>query len=159
MFFIPGNSKRALVAGLGNVGRRRAIKLFEGDFNLIIYEPEKTLIESFLSDVNYNERIRIEEKKLDSNSLSEELDKGIDIAIFCIPYSKELDMWTSECENRRIPFNRADKFGSSDFYFVAQIDREDYTVAISTHGQNPSLSRKIREEMECYFEDKNRNKG
>jgi len=159
MLFIPGKSKKVLLAGLGNVGKRRALKLYEGDFNLVIYEPNKTLVDNFLSEVKASEGIQIEEKNLDTSSLHEEINKGIDMAVFCTPYSEEIDKWVSLCENHKLPYNRADKHGSSDFFFVSQIDKEDYSLAISTYGQNPSLSKKIREEMECYLEDKNRDKG
>ena len=52
----------------------------------------------------------------------------------------------AEASKKEKPFNRAD--GPSTFFIPSAIMRDGYTVAISTHGRSPAMSRFLRLRLE-----------
>ena len=52
----------------------------------------------------------------------------------------------AEASKKEKPFNRAD--GPSTFFIPSVVMRDGYTVAISTHGRSPAMSRFLRLKLE-----------
>jgi len=58
-----------------------------------------------------------------------------------------------EAQQRGVLCNVVDVPEYCDFYYPAVVQRGDLQIAISTSGQSPSLSQKIRQQLEQQFED------
>jgi precorrin-2 dehydrogenase/sirohydrochlorin ferrochelatase len=56
-----------------------------------------------------------------------------------------------EAQRRGVLCNVVDVPEYCDFYYPAVVRRGDLQIAISTNGQSPSLSRKLREQLERQF--------
>ena len=56
-----------------------------------------------------------------------------------------------EAQQRGVLCNVVDDPEHCDFYYPAVVRRGDLQIAISTHGQSPSLSQKLRQQLERQF--------
>jgi len=146
---ILNTNKEVLIIGAGNVSLRKTKKLLE------FTDKIKVVSSDFHSDFN---NLNIKKIKMDINEenfptlLSEELS----FVILSLD-NKELNRkLCSICKKNKIMVNVVDDKELSDIIFPAVIERENLLVAISTKGECPYYSKKLKEEIAEFIDGKDK---
>ena len=142
--FADLRGKRVVICGGGRVAVRKAA-FFAGEADVCVVSR---------SHAREMETLPVKRSVLDvSKSADGELGEVIDgafIVVSALPDKAQNDRIGELCRQKGILFNNAD--GSSGDLIVPSVSSgEQYTVAFSTHGKSPAVSRFIREYIDRSF--------
>ena len=138
--FLDITNKRCLVIGGGKVAERKVIMLLQFNAHVTVVSPAiiKALIKlGETGKIRYFERTYTV-KDLDNAAL----------VFACTDNSATNNKIKKEAARRNIPVNVADSPYLCDFIVPSIIKKGDLTIAVSTSGELPLLSKKLRQKIE-----------
>lgn len=143
--FVDLHNRTCLVVGAGRVGARKVATLAEfgaGEIRLVDTRPldEEAAKLCALPGVRHIPR-GFEAADLD----------GVFLAFACTSNAEVNKTIARLCLERGILCNVADSPADCTFTVPATVTQGDLTLAISTGGHSPALSRRIRQDLETYF--------
>ena len=133
------DGKRCVVVGGGEVANRKARKLLQARAVVVVISPEvKPELASVASEVH--------ERPYEEGDLT-----GC-FLVFATTDRREVNAAVArEAKERGIPVNVADNPPEGDFALPSTLRRGHLQVAVSTGGASPTLSRRVRRELEAAF--------
>ena len=144
------HEKRILVVGGGEIAYRKSEKLLEFGGNLLVLSP----------NINNKFEILKEKYKDNLNFRYDFYNKSYLKDVFLVvaaTSSKEINKQISiDCNDLGILSNVVDSKEDSDFIFPSIINNDNLTIAISTMGSFPYLSKTIRMDMEKKYKKFNK---
>lgn len=151
MYFpiIINTDKEVLVIGAGNVALRKTKKLLEFTNNIKVVSSE--------FNIGFN-NLNIKKIKMEINeeNFPTLLNDEISFVILSLN-SKELNgKLCNICKKNKIMVNVVDDKDLSDIIFPAVIEREHLLIAISTKGECPYYSKKLKEEIAEFIDRKDK---
>ena len=136
-------NKLVSVVGGGRVALRKVKKLLEYNCYIQVISPEFT--EEF-------QKLGEAVKLIKEEYAPERIRKSS--LVIAATSSKAINQRVSEyCREHNILCNVVDDIELSDFIVPASIKRGDLTISVSTMGKSPSLSAKIKKEIEEKYTD------
>jgi len=138
--FISLENKKILIVGGGKIAYDKLEKLlfFTTDIKIISKEFDENLLK--LAKEN---GINCQKKEYSLDILD-----GIDIVIVCVDDLEIHKKVFEDSRDKRILVNSVDKKEFCDFIFPSFIKRGDLTIAISTNGSSPAISRYLKKYIE-----------
>lgn len=130
-----------LVVGGGRVGIRKARTLVEAGAMVTVVEPSPA--KELVGLAKAEDRLHLVARGYAPSDLL-----GIRLVFAATGYRGVNRQVAADAGERGIPCNVADAPDTSDFVLPSLIRRGDLTVAFSTGGKSPALSRKLRMELE-----------
>ncbi|NPA13248.1 MAG: bifunctional precorrin-2 dehydrogenase/sirohydrochlorin ferrochelatase [Aquificae bacterium] len=134
--FVNLKGKNVLIIGGGQVAFRKIEKILPFKPNLkVVAKGFSPQVKSYLEQNS----IPFEEREFRFTDLD-----GVDIVIVAvddIPLQKEIFQYTRD---KKIMVNSVDSPDYCDFIFPAYVKREDVVIGITTSGEAPGLSAKLR---------------
>ena len=151
MYFpiILNTNKEVLIIGAGNVALRKTKKLLEFTNNIKVVSSE--------FHIKFN-NLNIKKIKMEINeeNFPTLLNDEISFVILSLN-SRELNRkLCSICKKNKIMVNVVDDKELSDIIFPAVIERENLLIAISTKGECPYYSKKLKEEITEFIDRKDK---
>lgn len=141
--FLKLRRRRCLVVGAGKISEGKIAGLIAAGANVHVIAPTVTpQIERWSEKT----KIRLERRKFRPSDL-----KGAFLVVAATNSPEVHHEIYQESTRRKIICNIVDVPGLCDFYYPAVVKRGNLQIAISTSGSSPSLSRRLREEMERAF--------
>lgn len=138
--FLDITAKRCLVVGGGKVAERKVAMLLQFNAHVTVVGPviTRTLLKlDNESKIEYFQRT-YRAKDLDNTAL----------VFACTDNSAINDKIKTEAARKKIPVNVVDNPDLCDFIVPSIIRKGDLTIAISTSGELPLLSKKLRQKIE-----------
>lgn len=138
--FLDITGKRCLVVGGGKVAERKVVMLLQFNARVTVVGPVMTRALLKLGDegeIEYFQRTYTA-KDLDNTAL----------VFACTDNSVINNKVKKEAARRNIPVNVADNPDLCDFIVPSIIRKGDLTIAVSTSGELPLLSKKLRQKIE-----------
>ncbi|MCT4509502.1 MAG: bifunctional precorrin-2 dehydrogenase/sirohydrochlorin ferrochelatase [Tepidibacter sp.] len=133
------DNKNVTIIGGGKVAFRKAKKFLEFNCNI------KLVSSSFIEDFD-----NIDVKLINDNYKEDYLKESF-LVIAATSSKKVNEDIASYCKTNNIMCNIADDINLSDFIVPSSIKRGDLVISVSTMGNSPSLSSKIRKELESNY--------
>jgi precorrin-2 dehydrogenase/sirohydrochlorin ferrochelatase len=142
--FVDCAGKRIIIFGGGEVASRKAA-FFSGEAEVLVVSR------SFSQKMS---GLPVERRTVDTSKVTDEVLTGIMDGAFLVigafSDTAQNNRIKDLCMERRILFNSADgEFG--DVILPAVTQKKNYTVAISTQGNSPAVSRFLREYLETHL--------
>jgi precorrin-2 dehydrogenase/sirohydrochlorin ferrochelatase len=141
--FMKLAGKRCLVVGAGNVGEPKIGALIDTGARV-------TVIALHASDA-VNAWATAGEITLERRAFAAEDLDGAFLAVVATASRALNGSIYREAQRRGVLCNVVDDPEYCDFYYPAVVQRGDLQIAISTNGQSPSLSQKLRQQLERQF--------
>ncbi len=146
--FIDLTSANCLIVGAGNVGRRKLYSLIKAHTkHILIVDPLppgqeiKVLLEE--PTVCYKQRTFIIEDILEKT------------LVFAATNDKKLNQSIATyCNSRGILCNIADAPSKGTFIVPSIVEKDGISIAISTNGNSPALSKKLRKDITEWLGDR-----
>lgn len=138
--FLDLEDKRVLVVGGGKVARRKINALIDAGAEIVVISPE---IEAGLKARADAEMLEWKARRYKYGDL-----EGFWLVIAATSESEINYQIYEEARELIQLYNIADRPDLSTFYTTAQIKQGDLQIAISTGGNAPALSARIRKELE-----------
>jgi len=139
--FLNLQGKRCVVIGGGEVAERKVLALLDAGAAVTVISPELT---ERLAGLKRAGRIEHAERRYQ--------DGDLDGAFVVIAATSDMDVNRKVSkEAGNIPVNVVDVPDLCTFIVPSVIKRGDLTIAVSTSGASPALSRSIREELEEFY--------
>jgi len=132
-----------LVVGGGIVGERKAISLFDAGADLTVVSPSLT---QGLEALVRRNKIAHRRKPFDEHDLS-----GMYLVIAATDDPPLNSAVSRACRRQGILVNTATDPEASSFIVPSVVERGDLLLAVSTCGNSPALSRRVREELEVAY--------
>lgn len=132
-------NKDVTIIGGGKVAFRKANKFL--DFNCNVKVVSTSFIKDF-DNININ---------LINDEYKEDYLKESFLVIAATSSKKVNEVISNYCSENNIMCNIADDINLSDFIVPSSIKRGDLVISVSTMGKSPSLSSKIRKELEINY--------
>lgn len=132
-------NKDVTIIGGGKVAFRKANKF--SDFNCNVKVVSTSFIKDF-DNININ---------LINDEYKEDYLKESFLVIAATSSKKVNEGISNYCSKNNIMCNIADDIKLSDFIVPSSIKRGDLVISVSTMGKSPSLSSKIRKELEISY--------
>jgi len=146
---ILNTNKEVLIIGAGNVSLRKTKKLLEFTNNIKVVSLE------FHKDFD-NLNIKKIKMEINEENFATLISEDIGFVILSLN-NKELNRkLCSICKKNRIMVNVVDDKELSDIIFPAVIKKENLLVAISTKGECPYYSKKLKEEIAEFIDRKDK---
>jgi precorrin-2 dehydrogenase / sirohydrochlorin ferrochelatase len=141
--FVKLEGRRCLVVGAGKVGEPKIGSLLDtgARVHVIALEASKAV-----SEWAKEGKITLELRGF----VKEDLD-GIFLAIVATASRALNGSIYREAQERGVLCNVVDDPAYCDFYYPAVVRRGDLQIAISTNGRSPSLSQRLRQQLERQF--------
>jgi len=143
--FVNLENKPCLVVGAGGVGKRKARSLLEAGASPVLIvdtHPADDEIEEILTLGNAHYECRgFEDMDLDNKFM----------VIACTSNESVNQRISEQCTKRDILCNIVDAPESGSFIVPSSIKQGDLTLAISTGGNSPAMTKRIRRELQEYF--------
>jgi len=141
--FMKLEGKRCLVVGAGRVGEPKIGGLIETGARVHVVALEATDAVHQWAKAG---KIALELRAF----AAEDLD-GTFLAVVATASRALNGSIYREAQQRAVVCNVVDDPAYCDFYYPAVVRRGDLQIAISTNGQSPSLSQKLRQQLERQF--------
>ena len=141
--FLEMKDRRCVVIGGGAVAERKVEGLVAAGANVTVISPGMT---DGLKELLKQGAIRHVAREYQAGDRA-----GYDLFFVATDNSEINAVVFSEARSLRIWVNSADDPDHCDFILPAVIRRGDLTVAVSTGGASPAVTRVIREELDEYF--------
>lgn len=141
--YLDLRERPCVVAGGGSVAERKALSLLEAGAEVTIISPALT---PKLQDLSSSGKINYRAKKIEEKDLA-----GVFLVIAATNdagVNAEAARW---CRKKQVLVNVASPPGESSFIVPSVVDRGALLIAISTSGESPALSKRIRLELEKLF--------
>lgn len=141
--FLKLTDVSCVVVGGGQVAERKAEQLLKADANVTVVSPELT---PTLQELARNHKINYENRAVQANDL--------DSATLVIAATDDPEINRiiyEQARERNILVNVVDVPELCTFYVPSLVERGDLTIAISTSGQAPALSRRIRQVLDTFL--------
>jgi len=141
--FVKLEGRRCLVVGAGKVGEPKIASLVDtgARVDVIALEASEAVREWAKAG-----KITLELRSF----VPADLD-GIFLAVVATASRALNGSIYQEAQERRVLCNVVDDPAYCDFYYPAVVRRGDLQIAISTNGRSPSLSQKLRQQLERQF--------
>ena len=141
--FLDVKGKNCLVAGGGPVGIRKALALEKCGAHV------KVVSETFSHGAEEvkGTSILLIEKKYEKKDM-----QGMFLVFAASNHSNLNQEIKKDAADSHILCNVADAPDKSDFLVPSVVDREDLVVAVSTSGASPAMAKKIRKDLEFFFD-------
>ncbi|KYC45604.1 MAG: precorrin-2 dehydrogenase [Candidatus Methanofastidiosum methylothiophilum] len=149
MYFpiILNTNKEVLIIGAGNVSLRKTKKLLEFTDKIRVVSTE------FHKDFD-NLNIKKIEMEVNEENFSDLITEETSFVILSLN-NKELNKKLAIiCKNNKLLVNVVDDKDLSDIIFPAVIERDNLLVAISTKGECPFYSKKLKDELTEFIDRK-----
>lgn len=141
--FFEMNQRRCVVIGGGAVAERKVAGLLEIGASVTVISPQVT---ETIADWAKLGSIKVLVRRYQRGDLAE-----YEIVFVATDNSEVNAVVCDEAKSRGVWVNAADDPAHCDFILPSVLRRGNLTVAVSTGGSSPALSRAIREELESYF--------
>lgn len=138
--FLNLQSKRCVVVGGGKVALRKVRMLLDCGANVTVISPKPN---AEIAKLSKERAIHLIQRDYEAGDL-----KDVEIAIACTDVKEVNRQVADEAKKAGTLINVADDLGLSDFIIPSFFRRGDLTVAVSTAGKSPALSKKIRTKLE-----------
>lgn len=146
---ILNTKKEVLIIGAGNVSLRKTKKLLEFTDKIKIVSAE------FHQEFDNLDVNKIEMEVNEENFLTM-LNSEISFVVLSLN-NKELNRKLCNiCKQKKILVNVVDDKDLSDIIFPATIKKENLLIAVSTKGECPYYSKKLKEELEEFIDRKDK---
>jgi len=136
-------NKKCLVAGAGRVAERKVRRLLECGAQVLVVSPKIT---SFLNTLTEKKKIIFKKRRFNLTDLN-----GVYLAISATGDRKINFLISSYCHRKGILVNVVDSPKECNFILPSVARRGNLTIAVSTDGMSPALSKKIRRDIEQKF--------
>ncbi|MFZ0816667.1 MAG: bifunctional precorrin-2 dehydrogenase/sirohydrochlorin ferrochelatase [Candidatus Sulfotelmatobacter sp.] len=141
--FLKLEGKRCLVVGAGKVGEPKIGGLIDTGARVhVIALDASEAVHQWTKDG----KITLELRAFSKTDLAETF-----LAVIATSSRNLNESIYQEAQRRGVLCNVVDVPELCDFYYPAVVRRGDLQIAISTNGQSPSLSRKLRQQLERQF--------
>jgi precorrin-2 dehydrogenase / sirohydrochlorin ferrochelatase len=141
--FMKLEGRRALVVGAGKVGEPKIGGLIDTGARIHVVALEATEVVHAWAR---NGKVTLEIRAFTSSDLEETF-----LAVVATASRALNASIYREAQRRGVLCNVVDVPEYCDFYYPAVVKRGDLQIAISTNGQSPSLSQKLRLQLEKQF--------
>ena len=141
--FMKLEGKRALVVGAGKVGEPKIGGLVDTGARIRVVALDATEVVHAWARAG---KIILEIRAFTSSDLD-----GTFLAVVATASRALNASIYREAQRRGVLCNVVDVPEYCDFYYPAVVKRGDLQIAISTNGQSPSLSQKLRQQLEKQF--------
>jgi precorrin-2 dehydrogenase len=141
--FLKLAGKRCLVVGAGKVGEPKIGGLVDTGARVHVIALEASEV---VHQWAKHGKITLEVRAFSKTDLAETF-----LAVIATSSRALNESIYREAQRRGVLCNVVDVPEYCDFYYPAVVRRGDLQIAISTNGQSPSLSRKLREQLERQF--------
>lgn len=141
--FMKLEGKRCLVVGAGKVGEPKIGGLIDTGACVHVVALEAS---AAVQEWAHAVKIRLELRAFDSEDL-----KGTFLAVVATASRALNGSIYRAAQLRGVLCNVVDDPAYCDFYYPAVVRRGDLQIAISTNGQSPSLSQRLRQQLERQF--------
>jgi precorrin-2 dehydrogenase/sirohydrochlorin ferrochelatase len=141
--FLDLRERSCVVAGGGHVAERKALSLLEAGANVTVISPTLT---DKLRELSSSGKITHLAKTFEAEDIA-----GAYIVIAATNVQEVNAGIGRLCKKKQILANVVAPPGESSFIVPSVVDRGALLIAISTSGESPSLSKKIRMELEKKF--------
>jgi len=136
-------NKKIVIIGGGKVAERKIKGLLPYNAKIILVSPDLT---NYLEKLVKEKRIKYINKKYSIKVI-----KNAFLVFACTSDSAVNKKIFSNATRQKIMVNVCDKTELCDFTSPAVVKRNGLTIAISTDGKNPELSKRFKEVMENEF--------
>jgi precorrin-2 dehydrogenase/sirohydrochlorin ferrochelatase len=141
--FLKLEGKKCVVIGGGKVAERKIISLLEANAIVVLVSPDAT---PFLAKLAEEGKITWIKDTFKPDHL-----EGAWLVFACTNQREVQREVFQACEERKIFCNVVDQPDVSSFIVPSVIKRGALTLAISTSGASPAVSRRLRERLERLF--------
>ncbi len=141
--FLQLKNRRCIVIGGGAVAERKIAGLLEAGATVTVASP---ILTERLQDLVVRGAIRHVAREYQAGDL-----EGYEFGFVATDDGAVNRAVYEEARSRRAWVNAADDPAHCDFILPAVLRRGDLTVAVSTGGGSPALSKLVRDELENYF--------
>lgn len=138
--FLDIRNKPCVVIGGGKVAERKARGLLKAGARVIVISPDLTVQMKKLAQTGKISHIRRTYRKGDI--------RGKSLAIAASGSREANRAVFEEAQKLKILVNTVDDPGLSSFIVPSVVDRHPLVIAVSTSGQCPALSKKLRKKLE-----------
>ncbi len=141
--FLKLEGKKCVVIGGGRVAERKILSLLEANAIVVLVSPDATSVLAKLAD----------DKKITwiKDSFKPDYIQGAWLVFACTNQRDVQRDVFQACEERNIFCNVVDQPDISSFIVPSVVKRGALTLAISTSGASPAVSRRLRERLERLF--------
>lgn len=136
-------NKKCLVIGAGRVAERKVKQLLTYGARISVIGPEATPRLKALAE---KKKITFKNRRVNLRDLN-----GAYLVISAAADRKINSMVSSHCRRKGILINAVDSPEECDFILPSVLRRGNLTIAVSTGGISPALSKKIRQDLERRF--------
>lgn len=143
--FVNLKDKRCLVVGGGEVASRKIEILLRFEAHLIIIAPE---ISNYIMRLEELGKITIIRREYSKKDMA-----GAILVVAATSSKTANERVYKDAVSRNIPVNVVDNPELCTFIFPSVVKRGALTIGISTSGEYPALSKKIRKITESAFDD------
>ncbi|MCP4633920.1 MAG: bifunctional precorrin-2 dehydrogenase/sirohydrochlorin ferrochelatase [candidate division Zixibacteria bacterium] len=143
--FLNLQNKRCLVVGAGNVACRKIGKLLKAKADITVVAPDAIKSVEKLFSENL---IKWEKKVYESPEAA-----NYELVVSAVDDWEVSRIVAEDCRKAKIPVNVVDKPDLCSFIVPATINKGDITIAISSSGNAPFLTKQIRMELEKIIPD------
>ncbi|MEE6452335.1 NAD(P)-dependent oxidoreductase [Gottfriedia acidiceleris] len=134
-------NKKITIIGGGKIAFRKAKAFIKSGASITIISPQ------LCEDFKQLPTIKWINKYFEKADLT-----GAHIVIAATD-DKKINKFVKECTSDLQWFNDVSDQNNSDFHTPAVVRRGDLIVSVSTSGKSPVLSKKIKKELDTYFDD------
>jgi precorrin-2 dehydrogenase / sirohydrochlorin ferrochelatase len=138
--FLDITDKRCLVVGGGKVAERKVAMLLQFDARIVVVGP---LMTKALLKLVKGGKITYHQRTFAATDLDD-----IALVFACTDNKAVNNKIKKEAARKNIPVNVVDTTDACDFIVPSIIRKGDLTIAVSTSGELPLLSRKLRQKIE-----------
>lgn len=138
-------NKECVIIGGGEIAYRKILEFIEYGASIKLISPS---INEDIKSLLDNKSINYIEDKYDKVYV-----KNAYIVVASTNDSRVNNQIFRDCSERKILVNVVDDPKNCSFIVPSKIRRGDLTIAISTNGKSPTLSRSIREELEKRYDE------
>jgi precorrin-2 dehydrogenase/sirohydrochlorin ferrochelatase len=143
--FVNLENKPCLVVGAGGVGKRKARTLLEAGASPVL------IVDTHPADGEIEEILTLGNAHFECRSFEDaDLDNQF-MVIACTSNESVNHRISEQCTKRDILCNIVDDPESGSFIVPSSIKQGDLTLAISTGGNSPAMTKRIRRELQDFF--------
>jgi len=140
--FLKFDDKKILIIGGGKIANNKLTHLLDFTHNITIITP---LVSSDMQEIINQNSLQCYTRSYETGDI-----KDFDIVIAAISDIPLQQIIFEESRNYRCLYNCVDIKECCDFIFPSYIKKGDLTIAISTSGSSPALTKQLR----IYFQEK-----
>jgi len=141
--FLRLEGKKCVVIGGGKVAERKILSLLEANANVVLVSPDATPFLAKLAEEGNITWIK--------DTFKPDYLEGAWLVFACTNQRDVQREVFQACEERKIFCNVVDQPDVSSFIVPSVVKRGALTLAISTSGASPAVSRRLRERLERLF--------